>query len=426
MMKFETLRKEVIKHIGISDLEAINTIIEKSITGSSLDHNLVRSLVSTLPELKKPKISIMQISTKSATIIQKLIHKYQDQCHFLDITLLFDNSEELEICKMVGDRYFPANAMLSIHYKTNDFLELEVVRKYDLIIGIPKNQKVYAQEKRDLCEKYNDPGANNLISFITQKCLSSSNHIALIYPKYFLHNAEYDLTRKRLAAVEIETIIDYGEHGFCESYTETVCLVVNTKGSPDSTRVISLATKQRISQKQNDITDPRFPTWIVYTNTFFKEIVEKLDLDQMKVYRDRTISSRLTHKTGQIRVLNAKNTPRDANAVIHTPNDVFVNEMDVVKSEAYKYLNRENVYLCPNLTAHPRLITKPLNTIASGSLAIFSCKDGSSLSQEQLDYFSSAEFQAFYRIVRNYCTRSLNIDKNAAFYFGKVKTEKPQ
>lgn len=426
MIKFETLRNELLERIGISDLETINTHIEMSMTGSSLDHNLVRTLVSTLPDLKKPKISILQLSTKSTTIIQKLIHKYQDQCHFLDITLLFDSNEELEICKLVGDRYFPANGMLSVHYKYKKFLDLELTRKLDLIIGIPENQKVYGQEKRDLCEKYNDPGANNLISFITQKCLESSNNIALIYPKYFLHNAEYDSTRKLLAAVEINTIIDYGEHGFCESYAETICLVANIKGKPNSTRVISLVTKQRLSQNQADITDPQFPTWIVYTNEFFRKIAAKLDFDQFKVYRDRTISARLTHDKGEIRVLSAKNTPTKSTEVVHTPNDVFVNTIDVVKAEAYKYLDRENVYLCPNLTAHPRMIKKPINTIASGSLAVFSCKDGGSLNQEELNYFGSEEFQIFYRLVRNFCTRSLNIDKNAAFYFGRLKKEKPQ
>ena len=426
MTKLETLRGELNKHLGKTDLENINTLLEKAITGSSLDHNLVRTLISTLPELKKPKISILQISTKSTTIIQKLIHKYQDQCHFLDITLLFDNQEEMEICKMIGDRYFPVSGMLAVHYKTAKFLDLQITRKFDLVIGIPENQKIYSQEKKQLCAEYNDPNANNLISFITQKCLSTANHLALIYPKYFLHNAEYHSTRQRLAEIEINTIVDYGEHGFCESYSETVCLVANCRAKPNSTRVISLAMKQRTSQSQADITNPMFPTWIVYTNDFFKHMVGKLEFDQLKVYRDRSISARLTHDKGEIRVLNAKNIPRNTKSVIHTANDVFVNAIDMVKTESYLYMNHPNAYICPNLTAHPRMLEKPLNTIASGSLAVFTCKDGGSLTQEQLDFFGSEEFENFYRLVRNYCTRSLNIDKNAAFYFGKLKTEKPQ
>lgn len=425
MTKLRTLRTKLNQLLGNTDLENINTLLEKAITGSSLDHNLVRTLISTLPDLKKPKISILQISTKSTTIIQKLIHKYQDQCHFLDITLLFDSHDEMELCKLIGDRYFPVNGMLAVHYKTVSFLDLTITRKFDLVIGIPENQKVYGQEKKQLCAEYSDPNANNLISFITQKCLKSANHIALIYPKYFLHNVEYQSTRLMLAAVEINTIIDYGEHGFCESYSETICLVANCKAQPSSTRVISLATKQRISQNQFDITNPMFPTWIVYTNDFFKCTAEKLEFDQLKVYRDRSISARLTHEHGEIRVLNAKNIPRKSSTVIHTPNDVYVNGIDVVKTESYRYMNHPNAYICPNLTAHPRMLPKPLNTIASGSLAVFTCKDGSSLTQEQLDFFSSSEFESFYRIARNFCTRSLNIDKNAAFYFGKVKTRKP-
>lgn len=33
-------------------------------------------------------------------------------------------------------------------------------------------------------------------------------------------------------------------------------------------------------------------------------------------------------------------------------------------------------------------------------------------------YFSSDEFRQFYRIARNYQTRSLNIDKNSVYWFG--------
>ena len=38
-----------------------------------------------------------------------------------------------------------------------------------------------------------------------------------------------------------------------------------------------------------------------------------------------------------------------------------------------------------------------------------------------LEFFASKEFTAFYRIARNFGTRSLNIDKNSVFFWGLKK-----
>ena len=43
------------------------------------------------------------------------------------------------------------------------------------------------------------------------------------------------------------------------------------------------------------------------------------------------------------------------------------------------------------------------------------------LSDSQLEFFSTNEYREFYRIARNYQTRSLNIDNNSVFFFGKYK-----
>ena len=75
------------------------------------------------------------------------------------------------------------------------------------------------------------------------------------------------------------------------------------------------------------------------------------------------------------------------------------------------------------MTYYPRVVKKPKNTIVNGSVAIFEVKNGYKISSENLKYFSSDEFRKFYNIARNLSTRSLNLDKNAVFYFGvKEKT----
>lgn len=73
------------------------------------------------------------------------------------------------------------------------------------------------------------------------------------------------------------------------------------------------------------------------------------------------------------------------------------------------------------MTYKPRLIKKPANTLVNGSVAILSLKKGFSLSEKQRSFFSTNEYRAFYKIARNYQTRSINVDSNSVFFFGLIK-----
>jgi len=87
-----------------------------------------------------------------------------------------------------------------------------------------------------------------------------------------------------------------------------------------------------------------------------------------------------------------------------------------------KFLNDNTVYLTPNMTYKPRLIKKEGAYVVNGSVAILIPKILLNLSQEQMNYISSDEFRTFYKIARNYQTRSLNIDKTSCYWFG-INTE---
>ena len=76
------------------------------------------------------------------------------------------------------------------------------------------------------------------------------------------------------------------------------------------------------------------------------------------------------------------------------------------------------------MTYKPRLIEKPINTITNGSVAILIPKNGLRLSEKQLNYFTTNEYRKFYKIARNYQTRSLNIDSCSVYFFGILKEEK--
>ena len=71
------------------------------------------------------------------------------------------------------------------------------------------------------------------------------------------------------------------------------------------------------------------------------------------------------------------------------------------------------------MTYKPRMIKKDAGYVVNGSVAILIPKDENLyLTDKQLKYISSDEFRAFYRIARNYQTRSLNIDKSSCYWFG--------
>ena len=74
------------------------------------------------------------------------------------------------------------------------------------------------------------------------------------------------------------------------------------------------------------------------------------------------------------------------------------------------------------MTYNPRVMRKPKGVITNGSAAILIPKDKNMyLTDEELEYYSTNEYREFYRIARNYQTRSLNVDSNSVFFFGRKK-----
>ena len=95
---------------------------------------------------------------------------------------------------------------------------------------------------------------------------------------------------------------------------------------------------------------------------------------------------------------------------------------DIEKLNVAKYLNKKNVVMVPNLTYNPRAAFLPKNTITDGSVALLTLKNNNTIiDKEDLAYYNTKEFQTFYKIARNFGTRSLNIDNNSVFFFGVLK-----
>ena len=78
--------------------------------------------------------------------------------------------------------------------------------------------------------------------------------------------------------------------------------------------------------------------------------------------------------------------------------------------------------LVPNLTYYPRACFLPENTLVDGSVAVLIPKGKIEVTKSDLAYYNSKEFTEFYKVARNYGTRSLNIDNNSVFFFGLTKS----
>ena len=151
-----------------------------------------------------------------------------------------------------------------------------------------------------------------------------------------------------------------------------------------------------------------------------------MDFGVFDVFRDRQITNKYNSKNpSDIRVLRSRNIAEDGSGIIDIPGyDFYISEKDLVLFTSTLYINRNDVYLAPNMTYKPRLIEKPINTITNGSVAILIPKNGLRLSEKQLNYFTTNEYRKFYKIARNYQTRSLNIDSCSVYFFGILKEEK--
>ena len=144
-----------------------------------------------------------------------------------------------------------------------------------------------------------------------------------------------------------------------------------------------------------------------------------MNLDIFQSFRDRQITKSLTKESGKIRVLKARNVGN--NEIKDLENyDKYVDEYSQLA--VAKYINESNVVMIPNLTYYPRASFLPVNTIVDGSVALLTLKNGSRLpTKKDLEFYSTEEFENYYRVARNHGTRSLNIDNNSVFFFGLLK-----
>lgn len=376
------------------------------------------AVVKNLPDYPDSKVlHILEPATGVGNFLPSLFMKYANVAE-LHIDVIDINPDSIALLQQILKSIpIPKNVRLSFINK--DTLLQRFPKRYDIVVGNPPYMKV---KDKNLLKLYKQSVKNtdtsNIFSFFIEKALELGDVVSLIVPKSLINAPEFDKTRQLMNEYPITHIVDFGEKGFKGVKIETIAFTINKIDKSGITKVESYITNSVEVKLQSYITDSAFPYWLIYRNSDFDETVNKMRFGIFKAFRDRTLTKSNTSQQGSIRVLKSRNI--GSNEIIDIEGyDTYID--DVSGLEVGKYLNHTECVLVPNLTYYPRGSFMPKNCIADGSVAILTALDGEAVTEEDLAYYATDEFSRFYSIARNRGTRSLNIDNNSVFFFGKLK-----
>ena len=437
-----TINKIVNEH-GLADVEILKSFIvknEMSLSATTLGKiaelantsrtdnaafftgkTLITEMMKSLPDTDHQTVRILEPSVGVGNFIPLILKKFEGKKIVLDVVDIDEHS--LEIAKLILKNYnIPQNC--TINYIVDDFLLHDFDERYDYIIGNPPFFKM--KSVNTLLNVYRQKAINrdttNICSFFLDKAISIGNYLALVFPKFLLNTPEFAKTREYLSEKAVESIIDFGEKGFPGVLVETLAIFINNQGRPSKTKVFSFTHGIRLEQTQDYIFDKKLPYWIIYRNSKFDSVCKQLDFNVFKVFRDRQITNKLLTEVGDIRVLKSRNISDDGKNVIDIDGyDSYISFVEAKSLAVFEYLQREDVYLTPNMTYKPRVMKKPKGTLVNGSLAILVPKGQIVPTEVQLEYFSTQEYRDFYQVARNYQTRSLNVDACSVFFYGLLR-----
>lgn len=385
--------------------------------------SLITEMIKALPDTDKETVRILEPSVGVGNFLPLIIKKFEGKRIILDVVDIDPHS--LVFAKLILRNYNIPDTC-TINYIEDDFLLHNFEERYDYIIGNPPFFKMKSSNK--LLKVYRRNTINkvttNICSFFLDKAVNIGNYVALVFPKFLLNTPEFAPTRNYLSKKAIECIIDFGEKGFPGVLVETLAIFINNLSRPSNTRVTSITHGKYMSQPQKYIFDEKLPYWIVYRDTRFDAVCRKLDFNVFKVFRDRQITNAQLSGAGDIRVLKSRNISDDGKTIINLSNYDSYIDYDTLKGFAvFEYLDRDDVYLTPNMTYKPRMMRKPRNCVVNGSLAILIPKNDTIPTEKQMEFFSTQEYREFYQIARNYQTRSLNVDACSVFFYGLLREQ---
>ena len=378
------------------------------------------SIIKNLPTFsEKSELNILEPSIGVGNFLPVLCQNYCG-IESVNIDVVDIDPASLEVLKaLVSTIAVPDN--VHINYILGDFLLLMFEKQYDIIIGNPPYKKIIKDKK--LLSSYKsgvyNQDTNNIFAFFIEKALRLGRVVSLIVPKSLINAPEFNKTRELMNQYSISNLLDFGEKGFKGVKIETISFIIDTQKKASNTKVESYITNTVSEYLQSYITDTSFPYWLIYRDSNFDEISGIMDFDIFRAYRDRTITKTTTKSSGKYRVLKSRNIG-DNQIVDISGYDSYIDDIDNL--DVAKFLNQEGCVLVPNLTYNPRACMLPSGCITDGSVAILTVKDKSiHISEKDLAFYATPMFSEFYAVARNRGTRSLNIDNNSVFFFGKLR-----
>lgn len=383
--------------------------------------SLITKMMMELPDFEQDEITVLEPSAGVGNFIPLLLKRYEGKR--LKVDLVDIDPESRRIFKALQKKYTLPDEC-DINYITADFLCYDLKHRYDLVIGNPPFYKM--KQTDPMLKVYRSMVVNkettNICSYFLEKAIDVGDYVSIVFPKFLLNTPEFQISRHILKERCMPCIIDFGENGFKGVLIETIALFVDNRKKPEKTTVISTTENKTLTQKQKYITDEKYPYWLIYRDKEFDAVAKKLNFNVFSVFRDRQITNSMLSDTGEIRVLKSRNISNDGKSIIDIPGyDSYISRDRIKSLGVYAYLDRDDVYMAPNMSYKPRVMRKPLNTVVNGSVAILIPRKDLSITEKQLEYFSSDEYRQFYKTARNYQTRSLNIDACSVFFFGLLK-----
>lgn len=381
---------------------------------------IVQEIFENLPDFEEEEISIIEPSVGAGNFLPFIFKKYECKKH-VNLTVIDVDPNAIEALKILYDKNNVPNNFL-MNFVCADFMDYSFDR-VNLIIGNPPFSKINGSYRNKLLKDNMNKESTNLAEFILEKAILNSDYVSMIMPKNILNTPEFSSTRAWLKDFKIDSIIDFGENGFKGVLVETINLMIDSKGKPAYTKIISTTNNREMLQKSSYIFSPKLPYWIIYRDDFFDDVLKKMRFGIFDVFRDRQITNNnsFLDKTDKysVRVLKSRNILDSGEIIKIEGYDSFIDKETLSKLTVKKYLDNDNVYLTPNMTYKPRLIKKEKGYVVNGSIAILIPKDENmTISSSQMNYIASDEFRTFYKIARNFQTRSLNVDKTSCYWFG--------
>ena len=402
--------------LSVSDLQRIAELCNaKREENAAYNTNkfIINEVMNQLPDFTKDELRILEPSVGAGAFIPFIFKKYDGVKH-VTLDLVDIDANSISILKAILSKIKkPKNFTINIY--TEDFLKFEVKSRYDLAVGNPPYSKAKSiSEKKTI----------NLADAFLNKCLIISDWTALVLNKTVLSSGEFDATRDILRNLRISSISDFGRYGFTGLSIETICMVLQSQQKPNLTNIYNMKYNFRLTQKQSYITDSQYPYFLIYRNNEFDNVSKKLTFNVFSVIRDRQITKKNTineKKEGYIRVIKARNIQDDGSIVDIDGYDTYISPVICKKLSIASYIGDASVYLTPNMTYNPRVISNVSYAVPDGSVAILVPKKPMHLTQQQLNFFSSKEYRSFYLIARNFSTQSINVDSKSVFFYGVLK-----